>query len=598
MSSSIETIEKNVSVLSGGEFLVANSEAQETFVPEDITEEQKMVLEMTHDFVSTNEVSMQELDQQPIMMEEAGSLGLLGAHIPESYGGMGLDVPTNTFISDKLGAYAGSFGTTFAAHTGIGMLPILYFGTEEQKNHFLPKMASGEWKGAYCLTEPGSGSDALAAKTRADLNDAGTHYIVSGQKMWISNAGFADLLIVFAQIDGDKFTGFIIEANSPGITLGAEEKKLGIKGSSTRQVFFEKVKVPAENVLGEIGKGHLIAFNALNTGRFKLGNMCLGGAKRACATSIQYANERIQFKQPISNFGAIKSKIAEQAINCYALESTVYRIADLLEKHKQNLHADGMTEAQAKLKAAEEMAIECAVVKISGSEILGTVVDEMVQIHGGNGFSEEYPAARAYRDNRISRIYEGTNEINRMLMINMLFKRVMKGKIDLVAPAWAVQKELAQPAEHPSFDEPLACETFFLDQFKKLCLMVLGGAAKQQMDGKLDLKNEQEIMMHCADILIDILNAESLLLRVKKSQLMVQPASKEVYQSILKVFFYEANDRIAKSAKDAIVSFAEHDLMHTFLKGVQRFATYPAINVKEERRIVANHMIESNEWNL
>jgi len=591
------TIEEQL--IRGGAFLIEKTDAQTVFIPEEITEEQEMVRQMTRDFVNREtKVKGHLLEAQVELMDKAGELGLLSAHIPEQYGGMGMDTNTNTIISEEIGKGGGSFNTTFAAHTGIGMLPILYFGTEEQKLHYLPKLASGEWKASYCLTEPGSGSDALSAKTRADLSADGKHYLISGQKMWISNAGFADLMIVFAQVDGDKFTGFLVEAKSDGITLGAEEKKMGIKGSSTRQVFFEKVAVPIENVLGEIGKGHLIAFNTLNVGRFKLGNMAMGGAKQAVTTSVQYANGRVQFKHPISYFGAIQHKLAQQAIQVFTIESAVYRVSNLLQQRKNELLEKGETIEQALLQAAEEYAIECACIKVAGSEYLDYVVDETVQIHGGYGFSEEYAPAMAYRDQRINRIYEGTNEINRMLMVNMLLKRAMKGTIDMVGPAWEVQKELTRM---PSIEKPegkFGREDKALDDFKKLTLMVLGAAAKMQMDGQLDLKNEQEILMNGADLLIDIFMAESLLLRLKKLDVTGLYEIPEVYDAMLQVFFYDTNGRMAKTASDALCSFASGDLLKTFLLGVKRFTNFPPTNVKEARRIIAAHLIKENQYNL
>ena len=528
----------------------------------------------------------------------AGELGLLGAHLPEAYGGMNLDTNTTTIIGEELGRGGNSFNTTFAAHTGIGTLPILYFGTEHQKNKYIPLLASGQWKAAYCLTEPGSGSDALAAKTRADLTEDGQHYRINGQKMWISNAGFANLFIVFAQIEGDKFTGFIVEADTPGITLGAEEVKLGIKGSSTRQVFFENVKVPVENILGEIGKGHLIAFNTLNVGRFKLGNITVGGCKKATEISVKYANERVQFKQPISHFGAIQAKLAEQAIQTYVIESAVYRVSDLLQDLKETLVEGGETLEQAMLKAAEEYAIECACLKVAGSEFLDRVIDEMLQIHGGYGYSEEYPAAQAYRDQRINRIYEGTNEINRMLMVNMLFKRAMKGSIDMVGPAWEVQKELTRMPDMSVPQGTFGKEERALSNFKKLALMVLGAAAKMQMDGKLVLKDEQEVLMHGADLMIEVFLTESLLLRMQKLEGRELPAGPDVYKAMLESYFYEANSRLSKYATDALVSFATGDLLKTLLLGVKRFANYPAINVKDNRRVIAQHLIEKNTYDL
>lgn len=584
-------------VLKGGEFIVKESAAEDTFIPEDINEDQKMVRQMVKDFAKESGDKPHKLDYQVELMNKAGELGLLGCHIPEAYGGMPLDTNTNTFISEELGAMGGGFATTIAAHTGIGMLPILYFGTEELKTKYLPKLASGEWKAAYCLTEPGSGSDALAAKTRADLTPDGKHYLINGQKMWITNAGFADMFIVFAQIDGDKFTGFIVERNMPGITFGAEEHKMGIKGSSTRQVFFENVKVPVENVLGEIGKGHLIAFNALNIGRFKLGVMCMGGAKKAIDVAVNYANERKQFNQPIANFGAIKYKLAEQAIRTFALDSLCYRISDLLQDKKAALIEKGVAFSDATLEAAEEYAIECAIIKVYGSEVTDYVVDELVQIHGGNGFSEEYHAARAYRDARINRIYEGTNEINRLLMVSQLLKRAMKGKIDMVGPAWAVQKELASMPSFETVEGGYAEERKALKDFKKIILMAAGAAVKMQMEGQLDIKEEQEIVMNIADMMIDVFVAESLLLRVERlSEMPTKSHSQDIYDAMLKVYFTDASSRITKSATDALVSFAEGDLLKTFLMGVKRFSKYTPTNVKVARRLIADTMIESNEY--
>lgn len=586
-------------VVAGGSFLIQNADLKSIFVPEEMNEEQVMIREMTRDFVdSETRLRGHLLEAQVDLMSKAGELGLLGAQIPEEYGGMSLDTNSNTIIGEEIGKGGGSFNTTFAAHTGIGMLPILYFGTEEQKKEYLPKLSSGIWKSAYCLTEPSSGSDALAAKSKAILSDDGTHYILNGQKMWISNAGFADLMIVFAQVDGDKFTGLLVRADSEGLTLGAEEKKMGIKGSSTRQVFFENVKVPISNVLGEIGRGHIIAFNALNIGRFKLGNMAMGGAKQAAKVSIQYANERIQFKKPISSFGAIQHKLAEQAIQIYALESAVYRLSNLLHLKKEELMTQGVSVERAMLEAAEEYAIECACIKIAGSEILDFVVDEAVQIHGGYGFSEEYAPAMAYRDQRINRIYEGTNEINRMLMINMLLKRVAKGSLDMVGPAWEVQKELTKM---PSLEKPegrFGYEDKALADFKKMALMVLGAAAKMQMDGELDLKTEQEVLMNGADLLIKIFMCESLLLRLKKLDDKTQSAEKHIYDSILKVYFYETQSSMVKSATDALISFASGDLLKTFLLGVKRFSNYPPPNVKEHRRNLAHHLISQNDFVL
>ncbi|MCB0650659.1 MAG: acyl-CoA dehydrogenase family protein [Saprospiraceae bacterium] len=595
-----DTIEKSA-ILNGGEFLIKDSNVEGTFIPEDANEEQLMIKEMTKDFLENeiwpvaDKIEKQVEGVTPGLMEKMGELGLLGAHMPEEYGGMALDENTNTLIADTFGP-AGPFTVSFAAHTGIGMLPILYFGTEAQKEKYLPRLISGELKASYCLTEPGSGSDALAAKTRADLTEDGKHYIINGQKMWITNAGFADVFIVFAQVDGDKFTGFILEKGMEGLTLGAEEEKLGIKGSSTRQVYFENVKVPADSVLGEIGKGHLIAFNALNIGRFKLAVLSLGGAKKSIETAIQYANERYQFKVPIASFGAIKYKLAEQAIRLFASESALFWTSNMLTEKKKEFENGGMTFGQAKLKAAEEYAIECALLKVSGSEALDYIVDETLQIHGGMGYSEEGTSARAYRDARINRIYEGTNEINRLLSVDMLLKRAMKGKIDIVGPAWAVQKELASM---PGFDQPegpYGQEIKALKEFKKAILMVAGGAAKMQMDGQLNLKEEQEIIMNVADMMIDVFVAEGLLLRVMKLAEKQRKHPQEIYDNILRVYFHDANSRIAKNATDALASFAEGDLLRTFLMGVKRFTKYPPVNVKKARQKIADTMIAANEY--
>lgn len=588
--------------LKGGEFIIKDAKPEDIFIPEEFNEEQLMIRDTVRGFVETEilpnakRLEKQEEGLTPSLLEKMADLGLLGSHMPEEYGGMELDTNTNTLISESIGP-SGGFTVSWAAHTGIGMLPILYYGTEEQKEKYLPRLINGELKAAYCLTEPGSGSDALAAKTRADLSADGSHYVMNGQKMWISNAGFADIFVVFAQVDGDKFTGFIVERDSEGLTLGAEEEKMGIKASSTRQVFFENVKVPADNVLGEIGKGHLIAFNALNIGRYKLGAICIGGCKGSTTTAIKYANDRIQFKQPIANFGAIQYKLAEQAIRTFAAESATYRLSDQLEDQKKAFSEAGDSFGQANLKAAAEYAIECAILKVVGSEVLDYVVDETVQVHGGMGYSEEGTAARAYRDSRINRIYEGTNEINRMLLVDQLFKRALKGELDIVGPAWDVQKELASM---PSMEKPegaYAEEQKAVKEFKKLVLMVAGSAAKMQMDGKLNLKEEQEILMNVADMIIDTYLAESLLLRVEKIAEMdngKQP--QELYDMILHTFLHDATVRMNKNATDALASFAEGDLLRTLLMGVKRFTKYAPQNIKTNRRQIAKALIEANEY--
>ncbi|MEL7159156.1 MAG: acyl-CoA dehydrogenase family protein [Bacteroidota bacterium] len=590
-------------VLKGGEFLIANATPDSTFTPEDFNEEQRMVKQMVEDFIqqdiipNLDKIEKQEDQIAVKLLDKMAELGLLGSHMPEAYGGMEMDTNTNTLICDVMGGSSGSFTVSFAAHTGIGMLPILYYGSEEQKEKWLPRLINGELKAAYCLTEPGSGSDATGAKTTA-MRD-GDEWVLNGQKMWISNAGFADVFIVFAQADGDKFTGFIVPKDTDGLTLGAEEDKLGIKGSSTRQVFFENARIPADSFLGEIGKGHLIAFNVLNVGRFKLHALSIGGSKRSLSIGINYANERIQFKQPIANFGAIKHKIAESAIQIFTGESSLYRVSQQIQDMNKSLMADGKTFAEAKRLSAEEYAIECALLKFIGSELLDYTVDEVLQIHGGMGYSEETLAPRMYRDARINRIYEGTNEINRLLSVDMLMRRAMKGAIDLVGPAWNVQKELAQPADKSIPEGPYGAEVKAVADFKKAILMVVGAAAKAQMDGKLHLKTEQEIIMNVSDMLADLLNAESTLLRLQKLRANGKGSQpQEVYNAILRTYVHDANARIAKNGLDAVAGFAEGEMLDVFVRGLRRFTQYAPQNVKALRRIVADDLIAKNEYAL
>ncbi|HUN15581.1 MAG TPA: acyl-CoA dehydrogenase family protein [Saprospiraceae bacterium] len=585
------------SVLKGGEFLIKETDIQTNFIPEDLNEDQNMIRASVREFV-TNEVRVKgnELQNQEELLALAGQLGLLAAHIPEEYGGNPLDTHSNTLISEELGRGNGSFSTSLAAHTGIGMLPILYFGSEELKKKYLPGLSSGNLKASYCLTEPSSGSDALSAKSQAKLSDDGKNYILNGQKMWISNAGFADIFIVFAQVDGTKFTGFLVEKGTPGLTLGAEEHKLGIKGSSTRQVFLENVRIPVDQVLGEVGKGHLIAFNVLNIGRYKLGTMAMGGCKICITEAVKYANERIQFDQPISSFGAIKYKLAEMAIRTFVAESTVYRVSDLMDDKKNEELNLGRNYAQAMLESAEEYAVECAIIKIYGSEVLDYVADELLQIHGGNGFSEEYVPARVYRDSRINRIYEGTNEINRMLIINMILKRTMKGALDLVGPAWEVQKELTGMPKMEIPEGTYGLEWRTVKDFKKLTLMVAGAAVKYQLDGKHDLKDQQELLLNVADMMIDLYNSESIILRVEKLTSNYSSENLDAQIAMMKVYLWDAQSRLVKNAQDALASFATGDELRIMMMGIKRFARYEAVNVKELRRTVANKIIAANEY--
>lgn len=588
-------------VLRGGEFLIAESQPQDIFCPEMLDEEQLMVKSTVEDFIENNiqprwpQIEAKEPGIASTIMEEAAAIGLLGSHMPAEYGGMEMDTNTNTLISETLGP-AGSITVSMAAHTGIGMLPILYFGTEEQKQHYLPRLISGELKAAYCLTEPGSGSDALAAKTRADRSADGATYTLNGQKMWISNAGFADLFIVFAKVNGEQFTGFIVERTTPGITFGEEEHKMGIHGSSTRMVFFEQVVIPADHVLGEIGKGHLIAFNVLNIGRFKLGAMVCGGSQAVISMAVRYALERQQFGQPIASFGAIRHKMAEMAIRTFAVQSALYRTSDLIQDWKAARVAEGKSFAEATLLAAEEYAIECSILKVAGSEALDYTVDENVQIHGGMGYSEEALASRAYRDARINRIFEGTNEINRLLMVDMLLRRAMKGTLDITGPAWAVQKELAGMPGFESLEGEYAQEIKAIQEFKKIILMVAGGAAKMQMDGQLNMKEEQELLMNVADMMIDTFLAESLYLRVRRLDGLTTPQPRETYDAVLRVFLHDATSRMQKAATDAIVSFTGGDLQKTFLMGLKRFVKYPPVNIKADRRLIADALTKAEGW--
>jgi len=594
-----EVIEKQ-DLIKGGEFLIKDSVAELTHTREDITEEEQMFVDMAREFIAKNIIPKNdELEKMDIplvekLLEEMGELGLLGAGISEKYGGMGVDFTTDSFLAEEIGQ-AGSIGVSVSAHTGIGTLPIYYFGTEEQKKQYLPGLSNGQIKAAYCLTEPSSGSDALGAKTRADLTDDGQHYILNGQKMWITNGGFADLFIVFAQIDGDKFTGFIVPGDAEGLSRGEEEKKLGIKGSSTRMIFLENVKVPKENVLGEIGKGHKIAFNVLNIGRYKLCAMVMGGMKRVTTMGIQYANERQQFKTPIANFGAIKHKMAEMAIKTFVTESATNRVAGYISEHIKQLEAEGVEPADAKLQAAEEYSIECAILKVLGSEALDYVVDENVQIHGGMGFSEETYAAQAYRDSRINRIFEGTNEINRLLSVGMMVKKALRGQIDLLGPATAVQKELMSIPSFATNDDSslFAAEKKTIANLKKAGLMVAGAAAQKFMQ---DLEKEQEIMMYLADMLIDIFAAESTLLRVEKMVKTKGEEASAVQIDMMRTYLADAVNRVNDNGRSAVSGFAEGDTLRMMLMGLKRFTKLSPVNTIKARRNVADVLIEANEY--
>ena len=585
--------------LKGGEWLIKESIATDTFTPEDFNEEQLMVKEMCLQFLAAeihpivDRIDTLEPGLMPSLMVKAGEQGLLGASIPEAFGGLGKDFITSTLVNEGLGG-GYSFSVAIAAHTGIGTLPILYFGTEEQKQQYIPKLASGEWKGAYGLTEPNSGSDALSAKTTAVLSADGKHYLLNGQKCWITNGGFADVYTVFAKIDGDKFSAFIIERDFEGFTRGPEEHKMGIKGSSTVQLYFQDCKVPVQNLLGEVGKGHIIAFNILNIGRLKLCAAALGGAKMALNGTIEYAKTREQFKTAIANFGAIKYKLAESAIRIFTSESALYRTAKWIDNKELEMAADGKPFNEALLGAAEEFAVECAMLKVSGSEVLDYVVDEGVQVFGGNGFSDEYMISRAYRDSRINRIYEGTNEINRLLTVDMILKRAMKGKLDLMGPAFAVSKELMSIPDFGSEDESaFAAEKKAIVNMKKCILMVAGAAVQKLM---MKLSDEQEILMNIADMAIETYNAESTLLRIIKMADKNGEAACRLQTDIMRCNLNDAVDKVNKAGKEAINAFAEGDELRMMVLGLKRFTKSQPFNSKDARRRVADALIAEGKY--
>jgi alkylation response protein AidB-like acyl-CoA dehydrogenase len=586
---------ENKTVIAGGSFLVQASTPDAIFTPEEFSEEHKMITQMCSEFLEKEvfphlvDIDLQKDNIMPTLLDKAGELGLLGAAFPEQYGGLGKDFVTATLVNECLGA-GHSFAVAMAAHNGIGSLPILYFGTEEQKEKYIPQLATGAMKGAYALTEPNSGSDALAAKTTATLSTDGTTYSITGQKIWITNSGFADVFTVFAKIDGDKFSAFIVERNTPGLSFGEEEHKMGIKGSSTRQVFFDNCTIPATNLLGEVGKGHIIAFNILNIGRLKLCAAATGGAKRAITASVLYAKTREQFKTPIANFGAIQHKLAEMVIRVFAADTVLYRTAAWIDEKEKNLLDAGKTDAL--LGAAEEYAIECAMLKVLGSEALDYVVDEGVQIHGGNGYSDEYNISRAYRDSRINRIFEGTNEINRLLIMDMYLKRAMKGRINLMGPAMAVQQELMSIPDFGDDETPFSAELKVIANFKKAILMCAGAAAQQLM---MQLEYEQEILMNIADMAIDTFQAESVVLRAMKMAASNHEDA-ALAADIARTFVNDAADRISHAGKTAINSFADGDTQRMMLLGIKRFTKTGSYNTKDARRRIAKKLIEKEQY--
>ena len=594
------TMEKE-KALKGAEFIIKESDPADIFIPEEFDEEQQMIAQTCRDFLNAEVFnrlddidSMKMPELMPSLLEKAGELGILGISVPEQYGGFGKDFVTSMLTTEVCGA-GHSFAVALSAHTGIGTLPSLYYGNDEQKEKYIPKLATGEWKASYCLTEPSSGSDANSGKTKAKLTDDGKHYVINGQKMWITNGGFADVYIVFAKIDDDEnLSAFIVEKGWEGISTNPEEKKMGIKGSSTVQVFFNNVKVPVENMLSERGNGFKIALNILNIGRIKLAGAALGGAKKAVTDSVKYANEREQFGRVISKYGAIKFKLAEQAIRCYAVESATYRCAKNIEEAIQDLVNEGMSYEKALLKGNEQFAAEAAILKVAGSEALDYVVDEAVQIYGGMGYSAESPVERAYRDARINRIFEGTNEINRMLTVDMILKKALKGELDLMGPAMKVGEELM---DIPDFgDAPeglLAQEVAYVKNFKKAMLLV-AGAAVQKLQATF--AKEQEILMAVADMGIWTYLAESVVLRTQKLATIKSEDEIQEQIAMARTYVYDVADLINKAAKDALNSFAEGDEHRMMLMGIKRFTKVAPVNVKETRRKIADALIEKNAY--
>ncbi|MBU2945989.1 acyl-CoA dehydrogenase family protein [Zobellia uliginosa] len=568
-------------ILRGGQFLVKETNCEDIFTLEDLSEEQKMMRDSTKEFVDRElwahweRFEKKDYAYTEECMRKAGELGLLGVAVPEAYGGMGMGFVSTMLVCDYISGATGSFSTAFGAHTGIGTMPITLYGTEEQKQKYVPKLASGEWFGAYCLTEPGAGSDANSGKTKAVLSEDGKHYSITGQKMWISNAGFCSMFIVFARIEDDKnITGFIVENKSDnGISFGDEEKKLGIHSSSTRQVFFSDTKVPVENMLSERGNGFKIAMNALNVGRIKLAAACLDAQRRVIKEAVVYANERIQFKTPIINFGAIKAKIANMATNAYAGESASYRAAKNIEDRIAIREAEGNTHQEAELKGVEEYAIECSILKVAVSEHVQNTTDEGVQIFGGMGFSADAPMEKAWRDARIARIYEGTNEINRMLAVGMLVKKAMKGHVDLLGPATAVGEELMgiPSFDTPDFSELFAEEKDLIKRLKKVFLMVAGSAVQKYGP---ELEKHQQLMLAASDILIEVYMAESTILRTEKNAKRSGEDSQKTQIAMSKLYLYNATETIIQKGKEAIISFAEGDEQRMMLMGLKRFTKY------------------------
>lgn len=594
----METVK--IKSIKGGEFIIRETACEDIFIPEEFDEEQLMIKKTCEDFLEAevfpnlDRIDNQEEGLMVSLMDKAGELGLLAVSIPEEYGGFGKNFNTSMLVADSVGAGC-SFAVALSAHTGIGTLPILYYGNKEQKDKYIPKLATGEWKASYCLTEPNSGSDANSGRTKAVLNEEGTHYLITGQKMWITNGGFADIFIVFAKIGEDKnLSAFIVEKEFGGISMNPEEHKLGIKGSSTRQVFFTDCPVPVSNLLSDRENGFKIAVNILNIGRIKLGVAAIGSSRKVLNQAINYSNERVQFGLPISKFGAIRYKIAEMATRNFTLESACYRAGQNIDDAYDALVAEGMEPAQAKLKSTEQFAVECAIIKVWGSEVLDYIVDEGLQIYGGMGYSAEAPMERAYRDSRINRIFEGTNEINRMLILDMLLKRALKGELDLMTPAQAVAAELMSIPDFGEEDNSLfAPEKRILANLKKAGLMIAGAAVQKLM---MTLSKEQEILMNIADIIGYVYIAESTILRVEKLVKLRGEAACTGQLDMMRIYLYHAVDKVSIAGKEALFSFAEGDELRMMLVGLRRFTKSEPFNIKEARQRVAKQLIEANKY--
>ncbi|WP_368657696.1 acyl-CoA dehydrogenase family protein [Metabacillus halosaccharovorans] len=586
------------SVIKGGSFLIEDISYDRMFTPEDFTDEQKLIAKTTEDF-TVNEVlphlediENHQFEKSVKLLKQAGELGLLGADVPEEYGGFGLDKISSALITEKI-SRAGSFSLSFGAHVGIGSLPIVLFGNEEQKKKYLPELATGEKIAAYALTEPSSGSDALGAKTTARLNAEGTHYVLNGEKQWITNSGFADVIIVYAKVDGEHFSAFIVERDFPGVSTGPEEKKMGIKGSSTRTVILEDALVPKENLLGELGKGHVIAFNILNIGRYKLAVGTIGGSKRLIDVAVQYANQRQQFKTPISSFSLIQEKLANMAVKTYAMESTVYRTVGLFEDRMSRLTDEEIKEGKEVAQSIAEYAIECSLNKVFGSETLDFVVDEAVQIHGGYGFMAEYEVERVYRDSRINRIFEGTNEINRLLVPGTYLRKALKGELPLFQKAQSLQEELMMLMPEEVGDGTLEQEKYLLKNAKKIGVLIAGLAAQKY--GK-ELQKEQEVLVNIADIVSNVYAMESAILRTEKA--IAKTGEEKNKQKLLytQVYCQEAFNEIESHAKESLIAVESGDSLRMMLSALRKFTRHTPINVIGKKREIASAIIDKNAY--